>query len=471
MYAKLRRTAICALVGLSAVGGVSVSHAGYAWPADPPGFVRSGPWGQGYGYAVSANDQSFGKIVHQQNGLKYNVPGRTVTMPVSYRFAQNAPRFAAAAIFMNPAVRVGVGVASWLGVAGLVWDAVNKLWKIPNTEGLDIADGLEYGPVGRNIWFPTIKQACAGSFGYSGAPSGPNYEFLTPYNVPNAGGAVCHYPYKYKPTGDTGDATVNLEKRPGGCPVGWYSTPAGCVQTPPMKTVTQPEFEEILAPKPMPETVPWELPEHTPLPVEPSPGPWINPEPGTNPQHRPQFVPNGDPVPNPNYNPNADPTPENQPWIQPGVRLNPSPAPNEPFRTDVKPIDRPKPTNTPMPGPESEPSPNPANPNPNQGDKPKPEDKPGLCDEYPDILACSKPELDTPDGEIPKSNKEVSYTPDSLFGGGSCPADIYVTAGGQQLKAWDWQQSCSHIVTYFRPVMLFLGAIAAFLVLAGGTNE
>jgi len=29
---------------------------------------------------------------------------------------------------MNPYVRAGVGIATWLGVAGLIWDAVNNQW-------------------------------------------------------------------------------------------------------------------------------------------------------------------------------------------------------------------------------------------------------------------------------------------------------------------------------------------------------
>ena len=88
-----------------------------------------------------------------------------------------------------------------------------------------------------------------------------------------------------------------------------------------------------------------------------------------------------------------------------------------------------------------------------------------LCKLHPEILACQ--ELDTPEDEIPRSTKELTYTEDTMFsGGGSCPADSYVTLHtGQTLKVWDWQKSCNMIVTYLRPLLLVVAAYIAFMML------
>ena len=105
--------------------------------------------------------------------------------------------------------------------------------------------------------------------------------------------------------------------------------------------------------------------------------------------------------------------------------------------------------------------------------KPKPDEeteKPAteeidLCKLHPEILACQ--ELDTPEDEIPRSTKELTYTEDAMFsGGGSCPADSFVTLHtGQTLKVWDWQKSCNMIVTYLRPLLLVVAAYIAFMML------
>ena len=454
MYAKLHRIAICVALGVIALGCVPLVHAGYAFPSDPVGFVRSGTWGVGYGYAASANDSTFGKIIHQKNGLTVPVPGKAVTMPVSYRLAQNAPRIAAGVIFAHPAVRTASGIAAWLGVGKLIWDESGKIWR----------ETGEKQPVGDLVWpyngviYYSPGDACDAAYAREVYDKGRNANagiqmvgtqavncLMRDISIQNSQPSIFAYVY--------------AEKRPGSmqCPAGWEDTGAGCLSP----AVPQPQFEEILAPKTMPQTVPKELPYPSPLPVEPQP--YINPEPGSTPQTRPMFVPTGDPVPNPNYDPNAAPGPDNQPWIQPGVRLNPSPTASEPWRIDGQPVDRPKDTKEPMQGPESENNPN---------DKPtESKEQIDLCEKNPDILACSKPELDTPDDEIPKTNRDVSLQPENLFGGGSCPANKVMTVGGQQVTVWDWDQSCGYITGYMRPVVLVLCAFAAFMIVSGGARQ
>lgn len=200
----------------------------------------------------------------------------------------------------------------------------------------------------------------------------------------------------------------------------------------------------------MPSTVPQELPYPTPLPVE---QPFINPAPGENPSNRPQRVPTGQPIPIPNTDP--------QQWRQPYVDIVPAPTPDSPWRVDVK------------PGEVESPNPNPAeNPNPDTDtDKPTEEQDKSLCEKHPDILACQKPELDVPDGEIPKVTKQITYAEEGGFGGGSCPSNVYANLHGKQTMVYEWTRTCSVVSTYIRPIILLLGAMGALFILIPGRDS
>ena len=91
------------------------------------------------------------------------------------------------------------------------------------------------------------------------------------------------------------------------------------------------------------------------------------------------------------------------------------------------------------------------------------------CEKNPDSLACA--ETDTPEEEIPKATKELTYSEDTMFsGGGSCPADKVMTLHtGQTVKVWDWQQGCSWIVTYVRPILLVVASYIAVMMLVPKT--
>lgn len=407
---------------LLAVAGSA--NAGYAQLKPPPG------WSPGR-YAPAANDATFGPVIHSPNGPTTTVGGQAVKMPAAYRLAANAPRIAAAAIFANPYVRAGAAIATWLGLAGLIWDAARNKWVLPDLNA-EQSTGLEYRTLApEEIWFPTAEQAVAHWAAWATGRDGP-----WSYSVISCTAGLCRVRMTLKsdPT-----KTQEIEQRPNtrgsSCPAGWFVTPAGCVQTPQPKDVNQQEFEDALNGKPMPERVPLELPQPTPLPIE-QPSPWINPLPGPNPAHRPLFVPTGDPVPNPQYDPDAAPSPANQPFIQPGVRVVPSPTPIEPWRVDMQPVNRPSPTKQPMPAPEPEPVPDPQDPGADNGDKPKPEEQQSLCEKHPDIVACAK--LGTP-GEatpVPNEQKDMSITPESGFGPGtgSCPPPRTVQVAGIQLS-------------------------------------
>lgn len=94
-----------------------------------------------------------------------------------------------------------------------------------------------------------------------------------------------------------------------------------------------------------------------------------------------------------------------------------------------------------------------------------------LCKKNPDIIACKKIEFDTPEGEIPRQTFDLTYQEETFLDGGACPADVYVLAGGQQVKAIDWQSHCGMISSYVRPLVILLSGFIALLILIPGGRE
>lgn len=432
------------ILGLLAL--VQQAHAGYAYPVDPPGFQRGGPWGSGFGYAPAANDQTFGRVVHTPNGPTAPVPGKPTTLPASYRFASNAPKFASRIIFMHPGVRTAAGVLAWLGMAGIVWDEVSQSWR--RTQEDTPSDAVEFYD-NYGSWHSSSVSACSS---YASAHTANNGSGMYTWEFVSATpSGQCTVKWRNLNNNQTEDITTQLRDRPSQspkCPPGWTQTPAGCASP----ALTQPQFEEALQPHPMPSTVPLELPKPSPLPIEPNP--WINPEPGPNPQTRPRFVPNGDPVKNPNYDPNAEPSPDNQPYKQPGTRIVPSPTDKDPFRLDIQPVDKP----TPTPDPQAD-----QDEGPGQDPNVKPQENPGLCDQYPDIVACAKlgeaPEA-KPLENIDKTleiKKEQGWGPEN----GTCPAPKTATVAGVALEM-SFQPLCD-FATGIRPVIIGLAWISAVM--------
>lgn len=102
-------------------------------------------------------------------------------------------------------------------------------------------------------------------------------------------------------------------------------------------------------------------------------------------------------------------------------------------------------------------------------DAPAEKDQKTDCEKTPDIASCQ--ELDVPDGEIPKANKEITYTSENTFGGGSCPADLFTTLHtGQRILVFPWNRACNDISTYLRPIIILMGAISAMLILIPGKD-
>lgn len=91
------------------------------------------------------------------------------------------------------------------------------------------------------------------------------------------------------------------------------------------------------------------------------------------------------------------------------------------------------------------------------------------CQKNPESLACA--DLDTPDGEIPKSTASVTYQVEDTFGSGSCPADVYGTINGQSVKLYDYAQTCNYVSMYVRPMLLVLCALGALFIVMPGKAD
>lgn len=111
-------------------------------------------------------------------------------------------------------------------------------------------------------------------------------------------------------------------------------------------------------------------------------------------------------------------------------------------------------------------------------DEVKTEDKPDIkdepkddkddkseCEKNPKSLTCA--ELDTPPGEVPRDTKTITYAPEDLgLGGGSCPADRQI---GEH--TFSYAQTCSHLETYGRYLVLALSTITALIIIFGGRAD
>ena len=431
------------LIAALVLSFAGTAHAGYAQAVPPSG------WSPG-SYAPSANDATYGRVIYAPNGPTTNVGGQAVRMPAAYRLAANAPRIAAGVIFAHPYVRLAAGIASWLSIGKFVYDESRKVWTQTIESSEVISPGYEYSNANSNARYPTANEARQAQINSLNTQFGQSR-----FSVGQVISDV-HFQIHDSVTNQTSGHSLSRYEIP--CPVNTVKTPAGCVyDAAKIIDVNKEQFEQQLPSTPMPDTVPLELPKPTPLPVE---LPWINPSPGPNPQHQPLFVPTGDPVPNPNFNPNSPVSPSNLPYMQPGVRVVPSPTPTEPWRVDIQPVNRPQENPNPNPEPGTEPGTDPA-------DKPKPEEQQSLCEKHPDIVACAKlgePGQATP---VPNETKTLTIAPENGFGpsGGSCPPPRTVEVAGLTLSM-PFDLLCD-FATGLKPVIVGLAWLTAAFTFMG----
>ena len=99
--------------------------------------------------------------------------------------------------------------------------------------------------------------------------------------------------------------------------------------------------------------------------------------------------------------------------------------------------------------------------------KPVEEPQPDLCEKNPDVLACKKVELDTPDGEIPRAERTISYQAENVLGQGTCPADVVIPGPGGQI-ALSYAPTCNALASYVRPAIIVMALFAAYLIILPG---
>lgn len=456
------------IVALAAMLGSGSVFAGYALPAPPPGFGGSpGNWTM----APAANAPTVGGGSPASNAPTFRGPGPVIPGPAgagipttaAYRLAPGAARALArgAARFLIP----GAGWA--LAGAWLAAECIERQggsWVL--TCGFPTppqSDGYQYRPVhafypGAPVYFPSASQACddfRGKAQAAYAAQNPSATVTGSEVITCAvGGMKVRVHFKFG-TGPAvyADYTSELYRSTSSCPVGWYITPAGCVQNPPPQPITPEEIEERMAPKPLPEI----LPPGFPYPLDPvAPSIW-NPEPlpdvqpGQDPKSRPLRVPQGDPQPVPNTNP--------QQYRQPMTRWASSPTASDPWRMDVRPEET---TGTDPKGieqPQSETSGSPEGKKPEQFD---------LCAEHPDIIACQVFKPDELEAKpVPNENKNLAITPDGGWGAStaSCPADKTASLSFGPI-AFSYEPLCL-FANGIRPMVIALAWFSAALTFFG----
>lgn len=392
-------------------------------------------------------------------GPTVNVGGRMATLPASYRFAANAGRFAARGLWLNPAIGVTAGVASWLVSECLESDG--SVWYItcgPET-GVQ-SDGYQYSasnPDGNSGWQPSPQAACSvlaeiiwGNMSQGwlrGTATASTYGKDACLVTRISSGVGVPFPEGYVST-----FKIDVFRRSNSdCPAGWYHTDQGCTQAPQPKRAGEQDLIDKLGNidiTEIPETLPANIPG--PWPVE---QPVINPlesNPSV-PNPQPMFVPTGLPVPAPEGSP--------EPYYQPGVEVTPAPTPSSPWRVDVQPVDRPQSSPEPMPDPIPVAPVDPATgPGVATGG-------PGFCEQNPDSIACLP--VDSLDAEsLPDEQLNIDFSPDSGWQSvGTCPAPRTITVSGVELS-FGWDLFCD-FAEMIRPVIVGFAWFSAALLFYG----
>lgn len=442
-----------------------IAFAAYSNLQPPPGFTYNA--GQAmYNTAVATTTVGGQTATVLMPNINTNaiatVGGRAVKIPIAMRLQAAARSVAAAAIFMSPHLRTVASIASWLMLAKTAFNETTGLWEVSRPNVDQFIPPYRYTS-GTGDWYNDYQDAVQvfinhleNTGKYSSVqcsapsvnPTGDNWSTPILCTV-----KLKAYPYSVLQSNGV------LTARKQGCPVGWQQTPEGCfspnIKATPLKDVD--EFVRELSPITMPDNVPANLP--VPLPVD---LPMINPGPDFVPAHRPVFIPTGDPVPNPDFDPSKEVVKPNLPWYQPGVRLVPSPTEIEPWRVDMQPVNIPQESDKPIQSPDFG----------GDGGGQRSEKALGLCDEYPDILACAKMGSLEP-VKIPEKtitleiNKEGGFGPEN----GVCPAPKPFTVLGMTYYL-DLDLIC-RFATGIRPLIIafaWLSAVLSFLGLSRKGN-
>lgn len=409
------------------------AHAFYAQASAPTGFTAGAINTYNAAKAGATASIELGKIAAN---AALNTGGKTVSIATKIPMAANAARVIAAAIYLHPAVRTAVVVAGWLGAGKLLYDSSKGWLEQKNAEaGSYYAGG--YGP------YSTPEAACEA---YVTAVVNSTYTYS--HIEPN-GSTQWHCYYKSKSgSGSPSMMGDGVSKRGTelNCPPGWTKDGSLCYSP----ALSQPEFVDRLAAKPMPDAVPQHVPVDFPVDV-----PYIEPI----------FVPTGNPVKNPNYDPSKPQTGENLPYVQPGVKIEAANDAKNPFQVNLQPVNRPvdNPVGSKDPVPSTDPG------GSGNNDKPR-EDERDLCEKHPDILACQK--LDEPEdpGKLKVQEVDFNFQPESGFAGSaSCPAPMSFNVHGNIINI-SWQPFCNSL-DMIKPFLLAMAWLSAAFIMLGTRRE
>ena len=407
------------LIGASLLVAAFGSHAGYAQVSPPAAVV---------GATVKTGSAGLSWI---NNAVRFNgslnIGGRAIVVPAAMRFAANAPRIIAGAIVLNPYIRTAVTIASLLSMAKVEWDDQNQTWtKRDLVEGVGIVYVIGYGNTEE---FGSPSSACeywANRQNMYQNISGFSFEVLS-----DSSGYYCN-------TALIGGMWARVYEK------------QSVIFEEKTLPITNEEAINKLHPMPFPNDLPNDLPPGIVIPVEPTP--IINPvpDPQVNPLTRPLREPLGEPVPVPNSDP--------QQWKTPVIDVIAAPLPDQPWRVDVQPKDILK----------NDPSPitDPAVSNVEPTGQTQQEKTPGLCDLYPDILACQKPNFDTPDiDQIETKDASITITPDSGWGAenATCPSARHLPGANVD---FEFTTICN-FMSGIRPVMIAVAWLMAAMILIG----
>ena len=411
------------LIAAAALGAFSLAHAGYAQVTPPAGFSGSaGAWR----YTAANSSQFISNTVRTVGSL--SVAGKNILVPVGLRLAANTAVYTAKFAYANPLL-LGAAAVTAIAAAYIYWDSDLNQWVKDPPSKLRVKEQFLVDRV--NIWMDSAEVACEASAKILGG----YVDFIA------NGRCYIKYPFPGQSWPAISEEIIKTRT---------YQEVEDIPKTP----LSEPDFTPYIEPLITPQTLPDWIPAGQPIPVA---DPIINPSSDPSPLPQPLLVPIGDPIPLPNPEPANNP----QQYSQPFIRIAPSPTATDPWRVDLQPVDRITNSPTPVTDPLSQ--------SPDSTGNTKPSENSDLCALHPDILACAKPELDTPTAEIPRSQATLAYQVDEIIGsGGSCPSAVYASVGGHQVVAWNWPLYCGWITAYARPVLLAVASFMSLMIVAGG---
>lgn len=477
-HGRFLRIPFRGLLAAVALCGLSLTtHAALVSPTPPAGFQSvPGGWtftpGELLEQAIEETDARKGKW--------YKTPGPTLpggagAPRAAMRFGPGAARAlagAAARGAMGPA-GMAIGLA-WLaseciekGTDGKFHMTCGENAPVKST-GWEYRAATQWGGANWSAWLPTRELACKGAFDITDQHKAQGWNVTYEGVRPNGG---CYWAASNPYNSMVNNAQI--ESRPDSCPVGWYKTDSGCSAT--HESLPMP-FDDILnhmekAPLPnsLPPFVPYPLWTPPAAPNEPSVFGHpvvVNPNRAYEPQAGGQ--PKSDTWRQPQGSPKTDPqTGKTQ---QPVTDWKHKPKTDDPFQMETEP------GKVETTDPEGQTEPGTVDDGEGGEKTEKPEsDTQDLCEKNPGILACADvPEFDTPEGEIPREDKDVEFMEDNAFGVGACPANVMTTlgaVGGRSVTLVDWAQLCAWSLPLRALVMALASLTALFILMPGGVRE